>query len=483
MSKANLELKNTLDDYFDNFAASCISTFFEPYTHFPDEMKKIYSDVYLLYFFNEYIKDKELSEKNYQKDEFYNEWDNFIDKIRKLDCDELGKNTKSLKELILNVTKSNISSEHTCNKSKRFWKYYVCRSQESLKGYNSPEIKSKKCIKKEELPFYLILYTVYYYSTFCSYNETPFYGFAAQLNQYKIIEHINDLLSWCVSCFLEWYTYAKKHPSAEYNIKQYIYGIPHFLEHFGFFWHWGVEWHKNNLFDLFESLSFDPNSETFCLQIPDAINFLSMHRIYTAPHLPEKKQLFKKKRKDETTSLLSMDTLEIHKKLKSYFLLSKEEFDEYKRKYVEVQYTNWEEGKPPTDMGDFIKVLDLFAREFFIRLLLIFSQTGDNLLPYLYTHLCLYNLVYFLTQDLFDEDVMLESYQKHLCINDVSSNTWENIENYILKYKDFIYADINEDLVVPFLNVLKAFPSDTKLDVYIEESYLSRFDTISKKYL
>lgn len=266
---------------------------------------------------------------------------------------------------------------------------------------------------------------------------------------------------WCVSCYCEWFNYCIENPKCNKNIKitDHVPGIPLFLEHFGFFWHKGLQENKNQLLYFFDTLSCDSLSDITFLNIPYIDYFLMTHRINTQPLLTNK-EVLNKERKQQKERKISDNSSYIDRLLENYFLLENNALS----KYFLVPINS-----PKKEHA--YDILDVALRKFISSLFLAFISVENDILAYINTHLYFCKLIHILSTVYFEDELSREE----------AENIYDELCNYILGYISTYTMLKTEDIYtvisMPYYNELLNHTSlqEDELNNYICTHYLSAF--------
>ena len=463
-----------VNDLLCNLGFYTISSYFPFFNDIAPELQNLYIDQLLISFTHYYLKTtlSSSSTETFDKKRFFDGWKVFISTLLN-NTQELGPKTDALRNLILDHPVEYGMFDNFKNKGDRFWQAYICREQTPSNDKPTPDLPYHTSIKRDALIFYYILYTIYYYLPQPDEEYPLFPSFKKTFTSYHKYNDINEILSWCISCYYEWYTYDTLHTEKAFpssNIASYVKGIPIFLDHFGFYWHKGVQWHKHDILDLFDHCDctfLEDKTEDY---ISFVLGFLAMHRTHTEQKLTGK-EASNKNRKDEKQRLLSAVTSYIQYNLENFFLLPKGELrNHFKKRYTNIDI--YEEKK---------EFLTVEIKEFLSSLFLILTQvekdnstlpnkklSENDLLPYINLHLYFFYLIHVFMQ--------CESYE---IIASTEQVLWDDLNNYIDSYHDIEYKKIYNDILMPCFELLpKTYPDlADDLKNQLINLYLSSFDS------
>lgn len=363
---------------------------------FTVEQQDDYCRRYILSFTNHYIKSRlDTPSKLISKETFFDGWKDFLSTLEQINLKSCPR-IMALKKFYCD-NKIPYDERNSYNKKlSRFWANFVCYNPSSQSA-TIPPIPPRKELYQQELPFYYILCTIYYFSNRNKIQEEPFESLKMIFNQNQKVRNFNNILEWCISCYKEWYTFCSIQPACNTNgdisnISYYISGIPYILEHFAYFWHMGMQWHENNLTYTFNEYDYNSLAEKISPNTQDnyiyfILNLLIQHRTWTQPCITGK-EAFCKSRKDEKQRSLKTITTYIQNNLEKYFFYQSSQLSEF---FCPTYKKN------PLANDDLTNIFDLPAntltfitdkiREFFSSIFLILSCTENDFLSYINMHI------------------------------------------------------------------------------------------------
>lgn len=468
-----MKYAKTNDELFYKLCFYSVCTYYPNFEEFPHELQDFYIHKYALAFSNHYIKftKNQTSVACIEQTDFIKGWKTFISDFQACGA-KIGTKTVALRKLITDNPCEYGNYEDFKNKPSRFWKNYVCRKQSRQHNAFIPEITCNEKLYREELPFYYILYTIYFYGNSKNEDiEEPFATFSKNFLQYQKFGNINNILSWCISCYHEWYDYFSQNPTDHFDHKRistYIVGIPFFLEHFGFYWHSGIKMHLNDFLEFLNEVRCKPLGEENCesldedncepfddklyINIPYANDFLIQHRFYTQPLIS--KSPFNKPRAGVQD--LSLNVSYIHYQLEDFFLLNQDTLISF----FAGNYSPLKEGEPKiTNPKDIAQLLDIQLKEFLSSIFIYMIQPSNDLLPYVNMHLYFYKLIHSLAQMNIDDLSSKES------IENCHELLYKLIATFLNHYNQLNYNDIYQEIFLFYLQKIEGLSTEKMEDL------------------
>ncbi|MBQ8188574.1 MAG: hypothetical protein IJZ44_02230 [Lachnospiraceae bacterium] len=366
-----------------------IASYFPEINSIADPLIKLYSDEIVLSFANFYAKNKIslIKEELIDRDTFIEKWTLFIHDFLQCPLD-IGEKTNALREFYLKNKPAVKYDPNFKNKANRFWTYYVSRKQKNNDYRITPDLPCSGKIHPAELPFYLILYTIYYISNVTIAREEPFDSFAGLFHKYQKYGNINTIISWCIQCYYEWFIYYKDHPSPNTtfnNLCYYISGLPTFLEHFGYYWHRGIQWHKHDFIDLLNNYDYNLYEDDTDTYINFILWIVNTHRNYTQSTITDKEIYNSPNQKGEQD--LSTVTSYIQYHLEGFFQCPKDELRKHFKD--DISFLTVERTEELTE--DSKKALiTVKMKEFFASIFLNLAHAENEFLYYINLHMYFY---------------------------------------------------------------------------------------------
>lgn len=204
--------------------------------------------------------------------------------------------------------------------------------------------KTNPLLYQEELPFYCILFYIYYWGKIykvdfddCNFSipNKPIKDLLKNKPNTKIIE-------WCIGCYHEWLEeFGPNYQKTDDNLllSEYIYGIPLIFQRF--------QYHKSKgkqlLFNRLKFLLELYNESELLLSVPGIEESIKNEIIHLKSTFIPNATIYQNKRKDENQIKVVNDTRYIHTSIRNYFNLSEIPFcnllgdTEQERRYMTDQ--------------------------------------------------------------------------------------------------------------------------------------------------
>lgn len=311
---------DTLSIYLTSLCLCTLESVFTIFSQIPEKASEEYSNRYEKIFTNyyfyqkttEYFNNKTLKEPTISFKEFSNACNIFKDNL--LVTETKNKFNFNMKELITSIEKisndPNIGNSQIFNYKQRFWNSFINTIQIPFPGSvnelltniydiskiqdNNSNTKYKEKLKnipilyQEELPFYCILFYIYY----CDRLLKPPFDTPSSLSNKPLKDLISDkpntkIIEWCIGCYQEWiniygldYKYNKDKKNKVNNteplaLSKYMYGIPLILQRFQYHQNKGKQLLFKFLNDLFKLY----NKEKLLLRIPRHRNIFTKRNL------------------------------------------------------------------------------------------------------------------------------------------------------------------------------------------------------------
>lgn len=452
----------------------------------PEIQQQDYCRCFMVAFCNYYIKSQTTpSSKLIGYDDFFNGWSSFISKLKNFNNEKCLK-TMNLKLLCCNNEVSYDNQDSKKNKPKRFWDKYVCYCPTS-KSAIVPPISSHKGIYQQELPFYYILYTIYYYSNkdnLIDYYST-FDNFQMLFADNKTVRYFNTLLRWCVACYTEWYSFCsiQEFLDTEEDFSYYITGIPYILENFGFFWHIGMEWLNVCLKETLDTYNYNFLADKlFSFSNKNYTDFIwdlfSTHRLWTKPYITGEDSL-RSPRHNEKQRLFKEYTNYIQTYLDKYF--------QYQSNRIDIdssfKYTTDDEEITSIDytFENILAFTQENIKDFFSSIFLCFADScnENDLLPYINLHIFFNWFVNFFNSFEVEETLSNISFETFIdTISSFISFNHKKDESRLCDLYDFLSKSKNSEEFSSLMSLL--FDLGEDIDENIDENidYSKIYNTI-----
>lgn len=473
--KNTIEAKEHFINYsFHQMGYYAIESYFPEINSIGGPLIKSYSDKIVLSFANHYAKNKIALKKTelIDRDTFIEKWYLFIAKLQNCPFD-VGTKTNALRALYINNKPAGKYDPNLKNKAKRFWTYYVSRKQKNNDYRITPSLPCLGAMHPAELPFYFILYTIYYLSSTTNTSQEPFYSFADLFHKYQKYGNINTIITWCIQCYYEWFLYCKDQPSPNthfHNLCYHISGLPMFLEHFGYYWHKGIQWHKDGFIDLLNNYDYNLYEDDTDTYVDFILRIINTHRNYTQSAIADTEIYINPNWRGEQD--LSTVTSYIQYYLEGFFQYPKDELRKhFKDDISSLTMENIEEPteKRKEDLTDDSKyaLIIVKMKELFASIFLNLAHAENDFLHYVNLHIYFYFFIAeFMALDI--EDTQNP---------DVAARNFEDwFFSYIRSFNKLDYGNIYENISCLFTEILKMFPfSNSDWEYHLYKLYLESF--------
>ena len=316
-------------------------------------------------------------------------------------------------------------------------------SQSRNSHNNTKDSRKQKILYQEELPFYCILFYMYYCCKILK-IETNDWIFSQPNMHLSSISKCNSFtktIEWYIECYQEWIsiygTDFTKEKSTHLQLYEYIYGIPLIFQRF--------QYHKNMgkqlLFDRLNYLLKLYNKGKQKLNIPSIETFLQYEILHLKPTFVPNGSIHQKRRKDENQIKLLTDTRYIHKNIRNYCNISTIAFENL---LVETK----DKREKMTDE----ELLERNSSKFIASLFMAYANPYDtnDPLPYVNIHFIISYYCWLFDAWCEERNISLEHCNTPEEIELISSTLHTGIHNMINHAHELGFEKIYSELFLPY---------------------------------